>query len=74
MQMNLDIDDDVFEAAKKIAESEERQIGDVISELARKSLTPLRWEMRNGVPLIPKQFGSKPVTIDIVNALRDDEY
>lgn len=76
MEMKINIDDDVFAAAKKIAESEERIVDEVISDLARQSLprSTTRWEMRNGFPLIPKQAGSKPVTNEIIDALKDDDY
>lgn len=75
MQMTLNIDDDVIAAARKIAESENRLVDDVISDLVRKSLfQPLRWEVRNGFPLIPRQFGSKPVTNEMINALKDEDY
>ena len=73
MRTTLEIDDDVLEAAQRLAEREDRTPGEVISELARKSLpkgeTP-RFEMRNGFPLIP---GGKPVTAELVERLKADE-
>lgn len=72
MRTTLAIDDDVLEAAKAIAGQSHRSLGDVISELARKSLArPERGSIRNGVPLLPVRKGAM-VTQDIVNALRDE--
>ena len=54
MRVTLSIDDDVLAAAKEIAESERRSIGDVISSLARKPRRPVPavGTMRNGIPLL----------------------
>lgn len=72
MRTTLAIDDDVLEAAKAIAGQSHRSLGDVISELARKSLArPGRGSIRNGVPLLPVRKGAM-VTQDIVNTLRDE--
>lgn len=72
MRTTLAIDDDVFVAAKAIAQQQDRSLGEVISDLARRSLQrPPSGAMRNGIPLLsPKS--DVPVTIDIVNALRDE--
>ena len=72
MRTTLAIDDDVLVAAKAIADQQDRSLGDVISELARKSLRkPQSAAERNGIPLL----GNRPgvlVTLDTVNALRDE--
>lgn len=39
MRTTLDIDDDVLAAAKDLAKSEGRTVGQIISELARRALT-----------------------------------
>jgi len=39
MRTTLDIDDDVLQAAKELAEAEKKTAGQVLSELARKALT-----------------------------------
>jgi hypothetical protein len=39
MRTTLDIDDDILEAAKELAEAENKTAGQVLSELARKALT-----------------------------------
>lgn len=73
MRTTLTIDDDVLLAAKAIAEQEQKSIGEVVSVLARQSLRrPQPPTARNGVPLLPVRNPQAVVTLDIVNALRDE--
>lgn len=74
MRTTLAIDDDVLAAAKGLAERQHKTIGEVISTLARKSLqTSISNKVeRNGVPLLPVTEKSKPVTMELVNQLRDE--
>lgn len=72
MRTTLTIDDDVLVAAKAMAEQQNRSIGEVISDLARKALRrPASGSERNGVPLLGSNPTAAPVTLEIVNALRD---
>ena len=73
MRTTLAIDDDVLAAAKSIARHRGKTLGEVLSDLARQSLRPIgeRTE-RNGVPLLPVRDPNALVTLDIVNALRDE--
>ncbi|WP_318883820.1 CopG family transcriptional regulator (plasmid) [Sinorhizobium meliloti] len=51
----------------------DRSTGDVISELARQSLRrPRSSGERNGIPLLSARPDTSPVTLEIVNALRDE--
>ena len=74
MRTTLAIDDDVLAAAKGLAENEGKTVGEVISSLARKGLEPppRRFRTRNGVPLLPRHPDGKPVTLAMVNRLRDE--
>ena len=73
MRTTLAIDDDVLVAAKAIARQERRSLGHVVSELARRALQrPAPPAMRNGVPLLPRRNDQAVVTIETVNALRDE--
>ena len=76
MRTTLAIDDDVLAAAKHLAEREHRSIGEVISTLARHGLTRSargsRTE-RNGIPLLPSRKSAVPVTLELVNQLRDEQ-
>jgi hypothetical protein len=75
LSATLPIADDVLAAAQEIARSEGKSVGDVVSELARRALRLERASAtsRNGVPLLPISNPNAIVTLDIVNALRDEE-
>ncbi len=73
MRTTLSIDDDVLLAAKAIAGQQGRTLGEVVSELARRSLKrPASQAKRNGIPLLVSRPDSPPVTLDLVNSLRDE--
>jgi Arc/MetJ family transcription regulator len=75
MRTTLAIDDDVLAAAKRLAERERKTVGEVISALARQGLTRSTRGAkaeRNGVPLLPVRRGATPVTMELVNQLRDE--
>ena len=73
MRTTLSLDDDVLLAAKAIAGQQGRSLGEVVSELARRSLQrPVSRAERNGIPLLASRADSPPVTMDFVNTLRDD--
>ena len=76
MRTTLAIDDDVLAAAKHLAERERRTVGEVISSLARQALARsgrgTRTE-RNGIPLLPSKRSASPVTLELVNQLRDEQ-
>ncbi len=73
MRTTLAIDDDVLLAAKALAMQQGRSIGEVISDLARRSLarTPPSAQ-RNGILLLTPKAASPLVTLETVNALRDE--
>ena len=76
MRTTLAIDDDVLLAAKALARAEGKTVGDVVSELARRSLQgPVKARSsRNGIPLLPARKTDAIVTIEVVNALRDETF
>lgn len=77
MRTTLDIDDDVLQAAKELAEREGRTAGRVISELARRGLAspaPKSKDgptLRGGVPVLPSR--GEIVTLEKVRRLMDQE-
>lgn len=74
VRTTLDIDPDVLQAAKELAEHRGTTAGKVLSELARKALASRsRTTVRNGVPLLPRRpaASAKP-TLALVNRLRDE--
>ena len=82
MRTTLMLDDDVVTAARALAQQQRRTIGEIVSELARRSLTGgleggrrdarLGTAERNGVPLLPVSNARAQVTLEIVNELRDE--
>ncbi|HEU0154478.1 MAG TPA: hypothetical protein VFQ82_00290 [Stellaceae bacterium] len=73
MRTTIAIDDDVLSFARAIARQKKQTIGKVVSELMRNSLRPpAPLTERNGVPLLPVRRPDAVVTLDIVNALRDE--
>jgi hypothetical protein len=75
MRTTLAIDDDILAAAKHLAERDHKTLGEVISALARQGLargarSPKA--QRNGIPLLPARRGATPVTLELVNRLRDE--
>ena len=73
MRTTLDIDDYVVAAARELAAGERRSLGSVISELARKGLTPSRVEAEGGLPVIRVPAGTPAITPEMVRRALDDE-
>ena len=73
MRTNLQIDDDVYQAAERRAAAENRSVGEVLSELARKAL---RAERNNsagsGFPVFPVAEGTPSITLEMVKAADAD--
>ena len=74
MRTTLDIDDDVLQAAKELGALHGKSAGQMVSELARRALSPtVSHRVRNGVPVLPRRRpGSPRPTMRLVNELRDD--
>ena len=74
MRIALDIDPDVLQAAKELAEHRGTTAGKVLSDLSRKALVPkIRAAVRNGVQLSRRRpFGRPGSTLVLVNRLRDE--
>jgi len=74
MRTTLDIDDDVLQAAKELGALHGKTAGQVVSELARKGLSPSgTHRLRNGVLVLPRRTArSLKPTMRLVNELRDD--
>ena len=70
MRTTLDLDDDILQAAKELAQSRGMTAGRVISDLVRQALRgPLvAGPTRNGVPLLaPRSSGEARVTMKRVH-------
>jgi hypothetical protein len=69
----LNIDEDVVSAARELASGERRSLGSVISELARRGLTPARIETDDGLPVIRVPAGTPPITPEMVRRALDED-
>ena len=74
MRTTLSIDDDVLAAARHRAGRERRTVGEVVSELARQSLNRpgRKLAVRNGISLLTSGRAGRPVSLEMVNELRDE--
>lgn len=73
MRTTLSIDDDVLAAAKALARQQHRSVGEVISDLARRAIRRRQTAgQRNGIPLLSPRPEAPLVTLELVNALRDE--
>jgi len=73
MRTTIDLEVDVLLAAKEIARQRGVTIGKVISDLARQAMTrPAAVITRAGIPLFPVQPDAGPITLEMVNQLRDE--
>lgn len=77
MRTTLAIDDDVLLVARDLARQQRRSIGEVVSDLARRSLRSEDSDgssqtMRNGFVLLPVNNPAAVITMEMVNSLRDE--
>jgi len=73
MRTTLELDDDVVGAARELAALEHRSLGSVISELARRGLTPARIAVEGALPVIRLPAGSPPITPEMVRGGLDED-
>ncbi|CAM5375486.1 hypothetical protein [Rhodanobacter lindaniclasticus] len=74
MRTTLKLDEDVLAAARALAAQQDRSLGEVVSDLARKGLQPVAAapRYRNGIRLMPVRADATPMTLEQINALRDE--
>jgi hypothetical protein len=66
MRTTLDLDDDIVAAARELAAQQHRSLGRVVSELARRGLTPGQIEAEGDLPVIRVPAGTPPITPEMV--------
>lgn len=72
MRTTLDLDEDVVAAARELAAGERRSLGSVISELARRGLTPARVNAEGELPVIKVPAGTPAITPEMVRRALDE--
>jgi len=73
VRTTLNLDADVVAAARELAEAEDRSLGSMISELARRGLTPARVEVDSDLPVIRVPAGTPPITPEMVRRALDED-
>ncbi len=73
MRTTLDLDDEVLAAARELAVDGRRSLGSVISELARRGLSPARVEVDGDLPVIRVPAGTPPITPQMVRRALDED-
>lgn len=74
MRTTVEIDDDVVTTAKEMARDSGSTLGQVLSDLARRSLNTIsKPKIRNGVPLLTPVTGRRRPDLALVNSLRDEQ-
>ena len=70
----MELDDDLVQVARQLAQQRKTTMGQVISQLVRKAMEPKSApRMRNGVLLFDLKPGAKKPGMALVNRLRDRE-
>ena len=81
MRITLQLDDDVLAAARVLARQRQSTIGDVISDLARQTLSrpavngsQAHQEQRSGLPQLSVKASGGVVDLELVNQLREEAW
>ena len=73
MRTTLELEDNLVQIARELAQRKKMTIGRVISDLALESLEPkASAKMRNGVPLFTPRPGARKPSLKLINELRDE--
>lgn len=73
VRTTLQIDDDLYQAAKSMATAESRTIGKVISSLLRKALQPPHYrETDEDIPSFRVSENAPPLTLEMVREANED--
>ena len=74
MRTTIDIDDDLLAAIRSLGAQRGETLGRVVSGLLRRALRPSRRRgVRNGVRVFEPVLGAAVPSLELVNALRDEE-
>jgi len=74
MRTTLQLDEDIYRAAKSLAEMEKTSLGEMISRLARRALSPdPRITERNGFPVFSVSPSAPPITNEMVKAALEED-
>jgi hypothetical protein len=75
VRRTLHIDEDVYQAAKRLADAEKVSIGKALSDLARRGLIrPPAIEKKRGVPVFSVPTNAPPLSLELVRRALDDDF
>lgn len=73
MRTTLHIDDDILRAARSLARAEDKTVGEVVSDLARRGLAPKPRTRRAGIfPTFDVPANAPPITAEMVRRASED--
>ena len=73
MRTTLNLDDDVLRAVRSLADERGQSLGAVVSELARKGLSPdLEADYEQSFPVFTVREGTAPITPEMVDEAFED--
>jgi hypothetical protein len=74
MRTTLSIDEDILQAARSLAAAEHQSLGRVISDLARRGLSPRadRISSEDGFPVFRVDPGAPVITPDMIRTALDE--
>jgi hypothetical protein len=73
VRTTLDLADDLLDAARELAAAEGRSLGSVVSDLAKRGLTPARVEADGTLPVIRVPAGTPAITPQMVRRALDED-
>jgi len=74
MRTTLELEDDLLSEARLLARQRGVSLGQVISDLARQSLTSAApRKVRNGIPLLAPRPGAPRADLELVKRLQEEE-
>ena len=73
MRTTINIEDDLYKAAKSMATAENKTIGQMISELIRKALQPPNYPVKDDdIPTFRVSENAPPLTLEMVREADED--
>lgn len=75
MRTTVDLDEDILQAAKHLAQEREQSLGRVLSDLVRDGLRPKGQAIarRGAIPILARKPGARPVTAQAIKDLLESE-
>jgi hypothetical protein len=73
MRTTINLEDDVYQSVKTLAEASSKSLGEIISELIRKGLEPEKCIIEDGLPLFSIPSGAEIIPGNRAQELLSEE-